>query len=127
MQADDPTSSETIRRLWVLACPCFRFRSHLLATRSSWAHEASSFSAALAVQIFGPTQRATIMSLSIELLIIILVMDIRMMRLFSQMDEDASREKNSSPTGSQCDVEHGSESSSKTADRNVCTHSPALN
>ena len=39
MQADDPALIEAMRRLWVLACPCFRLRSQLLAVRHAWIHD----------------------------------------------------------------------------------------
>ena len=86
----------------------------------------------------------TIVTLNVELQIIVifLVMGMRVIRLFSQMDEGTSSGKNSSPTGSRCDVEHGSfvdvaRTRGGVETRSylmipligmyVCTHSAALN
>ncbi|KAN0094472.1 hypothetical protein V8E55_002759 [Tylopilus felleus] len=72
------------------------------------------FSVALAVQIFGPKQHATVSTLSVECLIIaiFMVIGVRVMRHFSKNDDgdevlDISVEKHSSPTGSPRDIEQG--------------------
>ncbi|KAN0081167.1 hypothetical protein V8E55_008791, partial [Tylopilus felleus] len=63
------------------------------------------FSVALALQIFGRKEPATVATLSVEVLAIILFMfmGMKVMRLFSQngdgRDGDASTDKNSHPTG----------------------------
>ena len=72
------------------------------------------FSAALAVQIFGRKERATVATLSVECFIIVLcvVMGLRVMWLSSGNEEDgvdAFTEKNPPVTGSQHDIERGSE------------------
>ncbi|KAN0081198.1 hypothetical protein V8E55_008822 [Tylopilus felleus] len=70
------------------------------------------FSAALAVQIFGLTQRATIVTLSVKFKLIVVIFisghgqegDAAVLS-----DGDTFRGNNSSSTGSRCGVEHGSE------------------
>ena len=65
------------------------------------------FTAALAIQIFGRKERATVVTLSVEFFIIVLflVMGVMVMRLFSKDDDedevDASAEKHPPLTGSQ--------------------------
>ncbi|KAN0094481.1 hypothetical protein V8E55_002768 [Tylopilus felleus] len=72
------------------------------------------FSVALAVQIFGPKEHATVSTLSVECLIIVIfaVMGVRVMRHFYKNDDgdevlDISAENHSSPTGSPRDIEQG--------------------
>jgi len=73
------------------------------------------FFAALAIQIFGRKERATVVTLSVECFIIVLfvVMGVTVMRLFSkdddedEVDHDASAEKHPPLTGSQPDIERG--------------------
>ena len=72
------------------------------------------FSVALAVQIFGPKEHATVSTLSVECLIIVIfaVMSVRVMRHFYKNDDgdevlDISAENHSSPTGSPRDIEQG--------------------
>jgi hypothetical protein len=74
------------------------------------------FSAALVVQIFGPNERATVVTLSVECFVIVLfgVMGAWVMRLFSRNDDvddvDASTEKkNPPPTGLQHGIAQGLE------------------
>lgn len=73
------------------------------------------FSAALAVQIFGRKERATVATLSVECFIIALcvVMGLRVMWLSSGNEDvdgvDAFTEKSPPLTGSQHDIEQGSE------------------
>lgn len=72
------------------------------------------FSAALAVQIFGRKERATVVTLSVECFIIVffVAMGVWVMQLFSRNDDvhdvGASTEKNLPLTGSQPDIEQGS-------------------
>ncbi|KAF8558566.1 hypothetical protein OG21DRAFT_1074113 [Imleria badia] len=72
------------------------------------------FSAALAVQIFGSKELATVTALSVECAIIVAfaVMGVGVMRLFYRNDDeddvDSSMDKNSPPTGTQPDIEQGS-------------------
>jgi hypothetical protein len=72
------------------------------------------FSAALAVQIFGPKERATVTTLSVECFIIVLcvAMGLRVVWLLSGKDGvddvDASTEQIPALTGSQHDIEQGS-------------------
>lgn len=79
------------------------------------------FSTALAIQIFGPKEPATVATLGVECLILVLfgVMSVLVMQLFSRNDDegdgddgdssDDSEEKTSSHTGSRHDVEEGLE------------------
>ena len=69
------------------------------------------FATAFAVQIFGPKERATVVTLSVECFIIVLflVMGVRVKLLYSTNDEvDAPTENNPPPAGTQHDIEQGS-------------------
>ena len=72
------------------------------------------FSSALALQIFGLNEFATVVAISVECCIIVffVAMGVRVMRVFFRNDDvndvDAPTEKNLPLTGSQHDIEQGS-------------------
>ena len=69
------------------------------------------FATVFAVQIFGPKERATVVTLSVEgfIIVLFLVMGVRVKLLYSTNDEvDAPTENNPPLPGSQHDIEQGS-------------------
>ncbi|KAH0831362.1 hypothetical protein J3R83DRAFT_14025 [Lanmaoa asiatica] len=112
---DADSAAEAMRTLsltgWGMAC--FAITHSLPIACLIWS--IALFSTALAIQIFGPKELATVTTLGVECLILVLsgFMSVVVMRLFSKGDDvddaDTSVEEISSSTRSLSDVEQGSE------------------
>ncbi|KAH0831361.1 hypothetical protein J3R83DRAFT_14023 [Lanmaoa asiatica] len=111
---DANSAAEAMRTLnlskWGMAC--FAITHSLPIACLVWS--IALFSTALAIEIFGSKELATVTTLGVECLILVLsgFMSMVVMRLFSRDDDvddaDTSGEEISSPTRSQADVEQGS-------------------